>query len=121
MAINQITIEGNVGSDPEIKFTKDETLASFSLAHTPWSKTKGEGETIWFRVAFWERKADSVMDNVKKGDKILVIGTFKSASYTDKEGNTKTSLDITGSEFAILPRNAKNTTPVASRTEVAPW
>jgi single-strand DNA-binding protein len=121
MAINQITIEGNVGTDPEMKFTNDESLATFSLAHTPWSKTKGQGDTIWFRVTFWERKADAIMDNVKKGDKILVIGTFKSATYTDREGNTKVSMDITGSEFAIMPRNAKNTTPVASTTEVAPW
>ena len=121
MAINQITIEGNVGTEPERKFTQDETLVTFSLAHTPWSKAKGVGETIWFRVTFWERRADSVMDNVNKGDKILVIGTFKQSTYTDKEGNTKTSLDITGSEFAILPRGVKNQAAVASVTEAAPW
>jgi single-strand DNA-binding protein len=121
MAINQITIEGNVGSDPEMKFTNDESLASFSLAHTPWSKTKGDGETMWFRVTFWSKKADSVMDNVKKGDKLLVIGSFKHSTYTDKEGNSRSSLDITGSEFAILPRNAKNSAPQKTEAEVAPW
>jgi single-strand DNA-binding protein len=121
MAINQITIEGNVGSDPEIKFTHDESLASFSFAHTPWSKTKGEGEPMWFRITFWGRKADSVMDNVKKGDKLLIIGSFKHSTYTDKEGVSRSSLDITGSEFAILPRNAKNNAPQKTEAEVAPW
>ena len=121
MAINQITIEGNVGSEPERKFTQDETLVTFSLAHTPWSKAKGEGETMWFRVTFWERRADLVMDNVNKGDKILVMGTFKQSTYTDKEGNTKTSLDITGSEFAILPRGLKAKTEAAPAVEAAPW
>lgn len=121
MPINQITIEGNVGTDPELKFNNDETLATFSLANTPWSKAKGEGETMWFRVTFWNRKADLVMDNIRKGDKVLVVGTFKSSTYTDKEGNTKTSLDISGTEFAIMPRNVKNTAPAASTTEAAPW
>jgi single-strand DNA-binding protein len=120
MAINQITIEGNVGSEPELKFTNDESLATFSLAHTPWTKAKGQGETIWFRVTFWERKADLVMDNVKKGDKLLIVGTFKYSTY-EKDGVTKSSLDITGSEFAIMPRNMKGQTPVASVTEAAPW
>lgn len=117
MAVNQITIEGNVGSDPELKFTKDESLATFSLAHTPWSKTKGAGDTMWFRVTFWERKADSVMDNVKKGDKLLIMGTFKYSTY-EKDGVEKSSLDITGSEFAVMPRNVKGQAPVV---EAAPW
>jgi single-strand DNA-binding protein len=121
MAINQITIEGNVGSEPELKFTNDESLASFSLAHTPWSKAKGEGETMWFRVTFWGKKADNVMDHVRKGDKLLIIGSFKHSTYTDKEGNSKSSLDITGNEFAILPRNVKNDAPQKKEAEVAPW
>lgn len=121
MALNNIIIEGNVGSDPELKFTKDESLATFSLAHTPWTKAKGEGETMWFRVTFWERKADSVMDNVKKGDKIFVTGTFKQSTYTDKEGNTKTSLDITGTEFGLMPKSAKPKDSPTTSTEAAPW
>jgi len=120
MAINQIQIEGNVGSDPELKLTKDESLATFSLAHTPWTKAKGQGETIWFRVTFWERKADLVLDNVKKGDKLLIIGTFKYSTY-EKDGVTKASLDITGNEFAIMPRSQKGETTVTPATETAPW
>lgn len=121
MSINQITIEGNVGSEPERKFTQDETLVTFSLAHTPWSKAKGEGETMWFRVTFWERKADSVMDNVNKGDKILVQGTLKQSTYTDKEGKVKTSLDITGSYFSMIPRSGKGQVAVAPAMEATPW
>ena len=121
MPINQITIEGNVGSDPEIKFTQDDAYASFSLANTPWSKTKGEGETMWFRVTFWNKKAELLMDTVKKGDKVLIVGTFKSYAYQDKEGNSKTALEINGTEFALMPRNVKNSAPVASTTEAAPW
>jgi len=48
--MNQIMIEGNLGSDPEIKMLKDEVLASFSLAHTPRKKINGQyedGETIY--------------------------------------------------------------------------
>ena len=119
--MNQITIEGNVGSDPEMKFTNDESLASFSLAYTPWTKAKGEGETVWFRVTAWERLADTVMDNIKKGDKVLVIGKFGYSTYTDKEGKQRASLDITATQFALIPRNLKNSAPKESKTEVAPW
>lgn len=121
MAVNQITIEGNVGSDPEMKFTKDESLASFSLAYTPWSKAKGEGETVWFRITAWERMADAVMDGVKKGDRLQVTGTFGYSTYTDKEGNTRNSLEITAKQIAHSLRAVKNTTPKATEEEVAPW
>ena len=79
--MNEIIITGNVGADPELKMVKDTTLAEFSFAHTPYSKTKGEGETIWFKVTFWNSKADSVMDNIRKGDRIIVIGEFTESKW----------------------------------------
>ena len=54
--MNQIIIQGNLGSDPEVKQTGEYELCNFSLAHTPWSKTKGEGEPIWFKVTVWGNK-----------------------------------------------------------------
>jgi single-strand DNA-binding protein len=122
--INQITINGNVGNEPELKMAKDETLAVFSLAHTPWSKTKGEGETVWFRVTFWNSKADLVIDSLRKGDKVLVIGKLGVSQYTDKEGKDRVSLEINGTDFAIVPKSPKNQAPVVKsvqQKEEAPW
>ena len=107
--MNQIMIEGNLGSDPEIKMLKDEVLASFSLAHTPRKKVNGQyedGETIWFRVAFWNAKSDLVIDNLKKGDRIAVVGRLSQSTYKTKDGETKTSLEIAGTDFYIKPKKS---------------
>jgi len=106
--MNQIIIEGNLGSDPEIKMFKDEVLASFSLAHTPRKKVKGnyeDGETIWFRVTFWNSKSDAVLENLKKGDRIAVVGKLAQSTYKGKDGESKTSLEIAGTDFYMKPRS----------------
>jgi len=106
--MNQIIIEGNLGSDPEIKMLKDEVLASFSLAHTPRKKVNGQyedGETIWFRVTFWNSKSDAVVENLRKGDRIAVVGKLSQSTYKTKDGETKTSLEISGTDFYLKVRN----------------
>ena len=84
--MNQIIIEGNLGSDPEIKMLKDEVLASFSLAHTPRKKVNGQyedGETIWFRVTFWNAKSDSVIENLRKGERIALVSDAGTPAISD--------------------------------------
>jgi single-strand DNA-binding protein len=76
-----VTIKGNLGSDPELKYVKtargDTALVTFSLAHTP-RERKGdewvEGETIWFRVTTWGEKARFMLMRLRKGDSVLVQG-----------------------------------------------
>lgn len=124
--MNQITIEGNIGSDPELKMYKEETLSSFSLAHTPRKKVNGEwqdGETIWFRVTFWNTKSDLVLDHLKKGDRVLIVGSLSQSNYTNKEGEQKSSLEIAGTNFYIKPKsnNKPRTESFTQETEAAPW
>jgi single-strand DNA-binding protein len=107
--MNQIIIEGNLGSDPEIKMYKEEVLASFSLAHTPRKKVNGQyedGETMWFRVTFWNSKSDAVIENLRKGDRIVVIGKLNQSTYQGKDGDTKTSLEISGTDFYLKVKNS---------------
>ena len=121
--MNEIIITGNVGADPELKMVKDTTLAEFSFAHTPYSKTKGEGETIWFKVTFWNSKADSVMDNIRKGDRIIVISEFTESKW-EKDGVQKSRIGITGNYWAPDPKTPKNAAPSVKSVheiEEAPW
>jgi len=113
MAVNTITIEGNLGSDPELKAVRDETLSTFSLAHTPRKKVNGQwedGETLWFRVTFWNSKSDLVQDHLRKGDKVIVIGTLSQSNFVSKTGEAKSSLEINGSSFSIVPRSQNRST-----------
>jgi len=97
MQLNQIIIEGNLGADPEMKMFKEETLATFSLAHTPRTKVNGQyedGDTTWFRVTFWNSKSDAVLENLKKGDRVMVIGKLTQSTYTNKSGEVKIHLRL---------------------------
>ena len=106
-----ISIKGNVGSEPEIKFVKSNLpLVTFSLAHTPRTQKDGkweDGETMWFRVAQFGEKAEVLMDNIAKGDSVIVTGVWKQSTFKGRDGQEKTSLEINASEVGVVPKVAK--------------
>jgi single-strand DNA-binding protein len=107
-----ITVKGNVGSDPELKFSKNNTAyVTFSVAYTPRTKENDnwvDGETMWFRVVQFGVKAEATTDMIKKGDGVLVTGSMKQSTYTDKEGKERTSLEINALDVGLVPRLVKN-------------
>lgn len=122
-----ITVKGNVGSDPELKFSKNNTAyVTFSVAYTPRTKDGDnwvDGETMWFRVVQFGVKAEATTDMIKKGDGVLVTGSMKQSTYTDKEGKERTSLEINASDVGLVPRLVKNSNQsTENQTEGAfPW
>jgi single-strand DNA-binding protein len=115
-----ISVKGNLGSDPDLKFSKNNTVyCNFSLAYTPRKQVNGEwkdGETTWFKVISFGTKAEAVADTFRKGDSVLVVGELEQKTYTDKEGNEKTAMEITAREVGLIPRLGKPETQ-----EAAPW
>lgn len=108
----EIKVKGRVGNDPELKFVTNQQLplATFNLAYTPRTRKGNEwidGETMWFRVALFGNKAEAIVDAVKKGDEVLVIGSVKQSTYQGKDGTQKTALDINANEVAIVPRTQR--------------
>lgn len=109
----QVTVKGNLGSDPELKFVKtgrgDTGLVTFSLAYTP-RERKGEqwvdGETMWFRVVQWGEKAESLVDALSKGDTVIVAGSLKQSKFMGKDGTEKTALEINASDIGVIPKGA---------------
>lgn len=122
-----ITVKGNVGSDPELKFSKNNTAyVTFSVAYTPRTKDGDnwvDGETMWFRVVQFGVKAEATTDMIKKGDGVLVSGSMKQSTYTDKEGKERTSLEINATDVGVVPRLVKNNNQsTENQTEGAfPW
>lgn len=120
---NQITIEGNLGTDPELKFSGDLPIVNFSIAHTPRKKNKNtneyeDGEPIWFKVTAFKYLAESVADSAVKGDRVVVIGTLAQSHYNDKNtGEAKTSLEIVANFIGKPVRMAKK----KQEEEAAPW
>jgi single-strand DNA-binding protein len=107
MTMNKILIIGNLGSDPEMRYTpKGNPVTSFTVA-TNRRYTTAEGETReeteWFRVSAWNRLAESSNNYLQRGGKVYVEGRLSSRTYVANDGQTRVSLDVTASNITFLP------------------
>ena len=94
-----ITIVGNIGTIPELRFLPSgQAVCNFSVAQTP-SVKKGDawedGETMWFRVTTFGPLAENASESFHKGDRVLAHGRFKVSIYETKEGEKRTSMELT--------------------------
>jgi len=118
----QITVSGNVGTDPEIKFYDGKNgsfgVARFSLAYTPREKDKAgnwaDGITTWFTVSVVGKQAELVADSISKGQRVQVTGAFKQSSYTAKDGTQKQGLEIKADSVTLELVGAKKSKPVVN-------
>jgi len=104
--MNKITIIGNLGRDPEMRYTPSgSAVTDFSVAVTRSYRTRdGENkeETEWFRVRCWERLAEIANQYLPKGRQVYVEGRLKSRTYQDQSGETRVSLDVNATELVLL-------------------
>lgn len=100
-SFNKITLIGHLGNDPDVREVNGKKVANFSLATTE-KRGNGEEKTEWFRIAFWERTAEIVEKYLKKGSQVFVEGRLSTREYTDKEGKSRTSLEVLGQNLTLL-------------------
>ena len=103
----QITLIGNLGNDPEMRYTPSGVhVASFNLAvKKSWSDSEGnkQDKTVWFRVSAWRKTAEIASQYLTKGKQVLIVGEIEEArAYTDKEGNARASLEVTAQTIKFL-------------------
>ena len=112
-----IIIVGNVGRDPEMRYTPSgQAVTSFSVATSRNYKSQGQTikETIWFRVTCWGRQAEYASNYVRKGHKILAEGRLVAdasgnpRTYTRSDGTIGTSFEITASNLQPLSSRAES-------------
>lgn len=112
MSYAQIILVGNVGSDPELRYTKGaHAVCNFSLAVNRRRKQGDEwvDETTWFRVTVWGAQAESVNTYVRKGKQVLVASDrIEANAYTANNGEARASLDVTASEVKFLGGKGDN-------------
>lgn len=101
----KISIIGNVGRDPELRMTAGgRPVCDFSVAVNRVSTSAGERteQTDWYRVSCWGKQAETAQQVVQKGQQIYVDGRFSPREWTTKEGEKRTSLDISCNDFQLL-------------------
>lgn len=98
-----VNLAGHLGKDPETRFTPSgQKVTSFTIA-TNHRKGK-EDVTIWVRVTIWGDRFDKMISYLKKGSAVIVTGRMNPpSSYTDKEGRTQISLDVTAEMIEFSP------------------
>jgi len=106
-SVNKVILVGNLGKDPEVKFTPSGTaVAKFSLATNERYKDKAgewQDRTEWHNIVAWQRLAEIVGEYVKKGSKIYIEGRLQTSSWDDKEsGQKKYKTEIIAQEVVRL-------------------
>lgn len=93
---NSITIMGNVGQQPEIRyFENGNKLAKWSIANRP----NKDAETQWIDIEAWGALADVVMNRISKGERIVVQGRLKIRNWSDREGTKRRSISISANSI----------------------
>lgn len=112
---NTITIDGRLGGDPKLSYTKTgRAVLAFSLAHTPRTKVDGEwedGETMWIKVESWGGKAEQAADDpgIKKGGLVSVCGRLSVETWESRDGQPRSRPKITADTVAVIhTRRAEN-------------
>ena len=106
-SVNKVILVGNLGRDPETRYTPDgAAICNVSIATTSQWKDKASGErkeeTEWHRVTFYGRLAEIAGEYLKKGRSVYVEGRLKTRKYKDKEGIEKYATDIIADQMQML-------------------
>lgn len=106
-SVNKVILVGNIGRDPEVKFTPSGVpVAKFSIATSERFKDKGgewQERTEWHNIIAWQRLAEIVGEYVKKGSKIYIEGRLQTSSWDDKKsGEKKYKTEVVASDLVLL-------------------
>ena len=105
--INKAIIVGNLGRDPEVRYTANgNAIANITVATTESWKDKQSGErqekTEWHRVVFFGRLAEIAGEYLKKGAQVYIEGRLQTRKWEDKSGQERYTTEIVASEMQML-------------------
>ena len=109
--INKVILVGNLGNDPDVRYTAGgAAVSNISVATTESWKDRESGEqqekTEWHRVVFFGRLAEIVAEYLKKGSQVYIEGRLQTRKWQDKEGNDRYSTEIVANEMQMLGSRA---------------
>ncbi|MFT4560804.1 MAG: single-strand DNA-binding protein [Gammaproteobacteria bacterium] len=105
--LNKVMLIGNLGADPEIRYTAGgAAVANVTLATAESWRDKESGEqqerTEWHRVVFFSRLAEIVSEYLKKGSQVYVEGRMQTRKWQDRDGNDRYTTEIVANEMQML-------------------
>ena len=105
--VNKVTLIGNLGADPEIRYTANgSAVANVRLATAESWRDRESGEqqerTEWHRVVFFSRLAEIVGEYLKKGSQVYIEGRLQTRKWQDRDGNDRYTTEIVANEMQML-------------------
>jgi single-strand DNA-binding protein len=104
--VNKAIIVGNLGRDPEVRFTPDgRAVAKFSVATTErWNDQQGNRQerTEWHNIVVWGKQAETCGQYLSKGRQVFIEGSIRNRSYDDKNGVKRYITEIVARDVRFL-------------------
>lgn len=112
--MNNVTLVGNLGADPELRETgSGKSVTSFRIATSEYGD-----KTEWHSIVVWGNQAESCAQYLSKGSKVAVNGRLQTRQWEDKDGNTRYTTEIVANnvEFLSSKSDSDETAPRRSRS-----
>jgi single-strand DNA-binding protein len=112
MTLNKMMIIGNLGADPELRYTPSgKAVTNLRVAVNDRSRgADGEWveETIWIGVEVWEQQAERLAEQLRKGNKIYAEGQLRAREYEARDGQKRTALELRFARVVNLERRPRD-------------
>ena len=113
MAFSKVMIIGNLGRDPEMRYTPSgRPVTEFSVAVNQSTKNQQTGEwveaTDWFRVTVWGDRAERTAESLRKGNRVFVEGRFRTREFEARDGQKRISLEVTADNVISLEARTRD-------------
>ncbi len=117
--VNKVIIIGNLGADPEIKYTQSNVpVANFRVATTESWKDRNSGEwqekTEWHRIVAWRHLAERAERFLRKGKQVYIEGRIETRNWEDQSGQKHWMTEIIAQQMQLLGRRDENEQQAAS-------
>jgi single-strand DNA-binding protein len=119
--LNKVMIIGNLGRDPEMRYTPTgRPVTTFTVATSrSWNSANGERhtETEWFNIVAWSNQAETCKQYLIKGQQVYIEGRLQTRHWEDKEGVKRATVEIVAAEIIMLgDRREPNHVPASEES-----
>lgn len=112
MTLNKMMIIGNLGADPELRYTPGGKAVTDLRVAVNDNRKGPDGEwieeTLWFRVSVWEQQAERMAEQLRKGNKVYAEGQLRAREYEGRDGQKRTSLELAFARVVNLERRPRD-------------
>lgn len=113
--VNKVILIGNLGGDPEVRYTPNgAAVANISLAtNESWTDRSGERQerTEWHRLVLWSKLAEIAGQYLRKGSKVFVEGRLQTRSWDDQSGQKRYTTEVVVNDMQMLDGRGEGSSP----------